>query len=180
MKQADLLRLLPAVYQQTAAPGSPLMALLAVMEGMHAPSEVVIGRLGSYFDPYQTPDEFVPFLAGWVDLARFLTPVAEGEAQFAAGMGRLRELMASAAYLSSWRGTAKGLLRFLEIATGIAGFVVEEQVMGADNRPRPFHIRIVAPQVAQLHQSLIERIIEAEKPAYVTYELEWRQEAGRG
>jgi phage tail-like protein len=185
MKQADLLRLLPAVFQQTAAPGSPLVALLAVMEAMHAPSEVVIGRLGSYFDPYQTPDEFVPFLAGWVDLTRFLSPLPGGEAHFPTGFGRLRELMASAAYLSSWRGTARGLLRFLEIATGVPGFVVDEQVMGPDNRPRPFHIRIVAPQAAQSHQSLIERIIESEKPAYVTYELEFArleqtQEADRG
>jgi phage tail-like protein len=173
MKQADLLRLLPAVYQQTAAPASPLLALLAVMETMHAPSEVVIGRLGTYFDPYQTPDDFVPFLAGWVDLARFLTPLPTGESHFPTGLGRLRELIASAAYLSNWRGTASGLLRFLELATGVSGFVVDEQVIGPDNRPRPFHIRILAPPAAQPHQPLIERIIESEKPAYVTYELEF-------
>jgi phage tail-like protein len=173
MKQADLLRLLPAVYQQTAAPASPLMALLAVMEVMHAPSEAIIGRLGSYFDPYQTPDDFVPFLAGWVDLARFLTPLPTGQNHFPAGLGRLRELIAAAADLSNWRGTARGLLRFLELATGVSGFVVDEQVIGPDNRPRPFHIRILAPPAAQPYQPLIERIIESEKPAYVTYELQF-------
>ena len=39
--------------------------------------------------------------------------------------------------------------------------------------PRRFHIRIQAPADAAAHIALIERIVEQEKPAYVSYELEF-------
>jgi hypothetical protein len=83
-------------------------------------------------------------------------------------------LLAAAAYLSQWRGTARGLILFLEIATGTRGFEISEQIAGPDGRPQPFHIRIRAPEAVRLHRVLIERIIESEKPAYVTYELEFK------
>jgi hypothetical protein len=86
-------------------------------------------------------------------------------------LGRLRELIAQAAFLSQWRGTSRGLLRFLEAATGVQGFAIDEQVPGPDGLPRPFHLRVRAPQTTKPYSVLIERIIEIEKPAYVTYEL---------
>ncbi|HVR84197.1 MAG TPA: hypothetical protein VMU54_07800, partial [Planctomycetota bacterium] len=89
------------------------------------------------------------------------------------GLGRLRELVAGAAYLSQWRGTWRGLGRFLEIATGVSGFTVEESVAGTDGELIPFHIRIGVPRNARVHRTLIERIITLEKPAYVTFELDF-------
>ena len=89
------------------------------------------------------------------------------------GLGRLRELIAWAAYLSQRRGTRQGLLKFLEVATGIPGFAVDEDVKGADGRTIPFHLRVRAPKAARTHRSLVERIITLEKPAYVTYELDF-------
>jgi hypothetical protein len=83
----------------------------------------------------------------------------------------LRELIAAAAFLSQWRGTAKGLLRFLETATGVEGFEIEEHARDANGQPQPFHILVRAPAEAERYRGLVERIIEAEKPAYVTYEL---------
>jgi hypothetical protein len=85
--------------------------------------------------------------------------------------GRLRELIAAAAHLSSWRGTAYGLVRFLEIATGAHGFRLEETVVGKNGSPVPFHVRAVAPESATEQRELIERIVKLEKPAYVTWEL---------
>jgi hypothetical protein len=41
--------------------------------------------------------------------------------------------------------------------------------------PRPFFIVVRAPAEARRHQALIERIVEQEKPAYVTYQLIFRQ-----
>jgi hypothetical protein len=41
------------------------------------------------------------------------------------------------------------------------------------NQIRPFHIRVVGPAEAAVYQPLVERIIELEKPAYVTYELQF-------
>ena len=177
MKRNEIEHLLPGIFQRTAQDSTPLFALLEVMEALPAPDEAVLDQLDAFFDPYRTPDAFVPFLASWVDLERLLLEVPEefnasASPSLPSGIGRLRELVAAATFLAQWRGTAKGLLRFLETATGVQGFVIEEQVLGSDGQPKPFHIRVRAPQEAAPYRVMIERIIESEKPAYVTYELQ--------
>jgi len=182
MKQSEIAQLLPGIFQRTlhagGPAGGPLATLLGVMEALHAPSEAVLARVHAVFDPYETPDQFVPFLAGWLDLEQLL--VQSGGQQTAltvsplpSGLGRLRELIVAAAYLSQWRGTARGLLKFLETATGHRGFEIDEQVPGVGGQPRPFHLSIHAPKETLPYQVLITRIIELEKPAYVTYNLEF-------
>jgi phage tail-like protein len=178
MKQSEIAHLLPGIFQRTQRPGSPLYALLTVMETLHAPSEQVLAHLDSYFDPYRAPDNFVPFLAGWVDLEQLLIESPGERAMTAAaplpsGMGRLRDLVSTAAYLSKWRGTGKGLLRFLETATGVKGFAIEEQVPDGNGQARPFHIRIWAPKETAPYRAMLEKIVEIEKPAYVTCDLEF-------
>ena len=189
MQRTSIERLLPEVFRATLAEGSPLGAVLDVMAGMHAPDERVLDSLDGYFDPARTEDRFVPMLARWVDLERLFVrsaaPGAKGGASprpgepattgepIATGTGRLRELVARAAFLSQWRGTRTGLVAFLETATGASGFTIDEAVLGADQRSRPFHIRVHAPSTVEIHRALIERIIKFEKPAYVTYELDF-------
>lgn len=165
MRSPDIQRLLPGVFQRAVQPASPLAALLAVMEALHAPSEAVLAQLESHFDPRRAPDRFVPFLARWVGMDLPVTT----------GLGRLRELVAAAVEISRWRGTARGLLLFLTTATGRTDFEVDESVPGSDGRPRPFHVRVRAPAEVSAHRLLLERIIEREKPAYVTYELHFVQ-----
>jgi len=171
--------MLPEVFQRTLEIGTPLDALLEVMEQLHAPSEDVLSELEMFFDPRRTADRFVPFLARWVDLERVLLRpaphyygVANIESPMQSGMGRLRELVASAAYLSMWRGTVTGILRFLEEATGVGGFSVDEHVPG-----RPFHVRFAGPAEAQPYSAMLTRIIDMEKPAYVTFELTFAEAA---
>ena len=175
MKRSEIEQLLPEVFQRTLHPRTPLFVLLEVMEALQTPSEEVLERLDAFFDPYRTPDAFVPYLAGWMDLDELLVIASEERASAAAtfpeGMGRLRELIAAAAFLSRWRGTADGLRRFLQTATGTRGFAVEERAPGSDGQPRPFHLLIRAPAETERVRGLIERIVEMEKPAYVTYEL---------
>lgn len=174
MKTTQIKKLLPWVYQRTAKPGSPLLALLEVMHDLHAPIEETLGRLDSLFDPRRAPDTFVPYLAGWVDLGVLLDVSRSGQGSavtLSTGLGRLRELVASAARLSEWRGTRRGLQLFLEIATGSKGFIIDEQVAASEGEVKPFHLRVTAPAELLVHRSLIERIIELEKPAYVTYEV---------
>jgi phage tail-like protein len=168
MKRADIERLLPTVFRDTLPyPGNPLEDFLAVMEDLHAPAEAILKDIARFFDPYETPDRFVPYLATWVDLERLLyeTPYARTPSPWPSGNGRLRELIAAAAYLSEWRGTSKGLLRFLEVATGMTGFGVTENPDG-----RPFHVHFQLPPGHERYRDLIKRIIEQEKPAYVTYD----------
>jgi phage tail-like protein len=181
MKREEIESLLPQVFQRTLRPGSPLNALLEVMEMLHTPAETVLSKLESYFNAYSTPDIFVPYLAGWVDLDRFYPfysaqpeDLQQSTDPISSGTGQLRELIAAAAYLSQWRGTAKGLKLFLETATGMKGFELVENVDSKESRLRPFHICITAPADAKEHVALIERIVEQEKPAYVTYELKFK------
>jgi len=177
-KRQQIIDLLPDIFRRTLNDDAdnPLVALIDVMAGLQAPSDMILGQLDVFFDPYRTPNRFVPYLAGWVDLAPLWIDEPDrlkaGEVPpFPSGMGRLRELIAAAAFLSQWRGTERGLLTFLEIATGISGFTIDQTVSGDDGQPIPFHIRVNIPAAAQPYMTLIDRVVRIEKPAYVTYDL---------
>lgn len=188
MRRAAIERLLPDVFQRALGSegsardtaGSPLAAVLDVMEHQHAPAEDALRRLPDVFDPRLADERFLTMLAHWVDLAR-LNPQRSGDVDldwrrqsWPIATDRLRELIANAADLSQRRGTASGLLRFLEIATGASPYAIEERVAGEGGVPIPYHVRLVAPRAAQPLTELIARIVEEEKPAYVTWELAFR------
>lgn len=187
MKRSAIERLLPEIFRRTLRSEAPLGAVLDLMEGLHAPSERALSRLGGILDARASDEDFVPYLACWLDLDRLFDQAPEdGEVASArrhsisTGTGRLRELISSAPYLSQWRGTARGLIRFLEVASGVGGFTIDEAVPDAQGVPRPFHIRVKAPASVALHRNLIERIIRLEKPAYVSYELSFEERTREG
>lgn len=162
MLPSEIERLLPGVFQRTLGEeGSPLAALIQAMGALHEPSERALESLDANFDPRRTDQRFVPLLARWMDL----------ELALPAGPGRLRELTAAAFQLAQWRGTSRGLVRFLEIATGETGFRVDERVPDARGGARPFHVRITMPAAVADRRAFLEQIIEREKPAYVTFEI---------
>jgi phage tail-like protein len=166
MRRSATERLLPAAYQQAAGAGSVLAALLDVMEGMHEPSERVLEDVPELFSPYRTRDDLVPFLVGWVAADQLAPWSRTGERRPpAVPTGRLRNLVAAGAVTAQWRGTAEGLQAVLETATGLAGFAVEEPP------DQPFHIVVRAPAAALPQLTLIEHIVEVEKPAAVSYEV---------
>lgn len=169
MKQKDIKRILPGIFQQTVKDGSPISSFLNVMEYLHADPEKILDNLDSIFDPLRTKDEFVSFLAYWVDLDWI---IKTGNSEQSIKISNLRQLISHAWYLSKWRGTAKGLLMFLEIATGIKGFEINEQVKNSSQEIIPFHIRIMIPKEAEIMLHTIEKIIEREKPAYVTASID--------
>jgi phage tail-like protein len=191
MDSAAIAALLPGIFQAALHPAAAgviepdrrLAALLGVMETLQAPVEDVLDGLHHHLDPRQTPPRFVPYLAGWVDLDWLLlgTPgqASSTSMPLASGMGNLRELVAAAVETARWRGTARGLLRFLDTVTGVPGFDVLENVSGDPPTPRPFHLRVLAPQAAEPYRLLIERVLIAEKPAYTTYELVFVTGRGR-
>lgn len=150
MRRASIERLLPAVYQRAATPGTVLSALLDAMEKLHAPTEDALAAVEDLFHPYRTPDRLLPFLARWVAVDDAL-PV-----------DRLRDLVAHAAGLAQRRGTAAGLRAFLDIATGVPGFAIEEPP------DRPFHVVVRVPPAAAHQIELVRRIVALEKPAATT------------
>lgn len=172
-----LARLLPEVFQETIAPGGLLGGLLAVMAALQEPCERQLAGLDAVFDPRRSSDAFVPFIARWVHFDHLHDDRrrrAGAQQACLDSIGHLRELVADAAYLAQWRGTARGLTRFLAIATGMGGFRIEEGVrVAGEDAPRPFHLRVVAPAAAARQADLVHKVIRMGKPAHVTYDLEF-------
>jgi phage tail-like protein len=175
-------RTLPAQWEQDPPPGkqalhSVLGSFLAVMEQMHQPAEDTLEHLEVNFSPLQAPESWLPFLAGWLDLDRFLKQDEQGAWKFPGGSPRLRQLIMEAVSLDQERGTSTGLQRFLVIATGIGGI----QITPAAGRP--YHIIITCPapdyQAYGMSQvefyNWLEELVAAEKPAYVTCEVKVRE-----
>ena len=54
----------------------------------------------------------------------------------------------------------------------MSGFEIDETPADGGNR-RAFHIVVRAPQEAADHRALVRRIVDVEKPAYVTYDLQF-------
>lgn len=156
MRHEDIARLLPAVYQSAARPGSVLVALLDVMEGMHAPTERRLAAVDELFAAYRAPEAFLPFL---------LRCVAMDHVGRSLPTGRQRDLVARAGDLARRRGTAGGLCALLETVTGVPGFAVEEP---AD---RPFHAVVRVPDAARDQLPLIRLVVQQEKPAAVTVSI---------
>lgn len=176
MKREAIIERLPDVFKQAAAgEQNPLGSLLGVMEELHERDEDILANFGRYVDPRRTTDEFVPYLAAWVDYAWLLldppdNPYSAVQRPFTGGVGRLRELVAWAAAESKWRGTSAGLVRMLERATGVQGYRVEETVRDKEGRVLPFCIRVIAPREAERYLDVVRRIVEHEKPAHVIAE----------
>jgi phage tail-like protein len=170
MKADDIARLLPAVFRNALDTDTVLSALLTVMERLHAPVEQLLGDVDATYDSRRAPDAFVSMLARWVDLERVDDTSADQSSHLSDDIpvGRLRELVARSFELSQWRGTSRGLVQFLETATGVSGFVIEEP--GPADPASAFHLRVHIPIAASSQARLIERIVNSEKPAYTTWE----------
>ena len=171
-----LIHLLPAVYQRTLQdpklPNRILLALLDVITELQSPDQEMLAELDTYFDRYQAPDAFVPLLACWLDLDWLYThlPARLDEAALPENshleIGRLRELIAAATRFARLRGTAQGLLDFMETATGVHGLAVNDHVPG-----RSFHLQVWVPPQGEPQRALLARMLRVLKPAYTTAEL---------
>lgn len=171
MNRAVVLALLPDVMRRADAAGTPLAALIDVFVECLQPVDATLRAVHETFDARRARAPFVGMLAEWVDLGALLVdvdaPTVGRTRTLAAGHGRLRELTLAAASLAETRGTLEGLRRFLELATGVRGFAV------AEPDTRPFWIEVRAPLAAAPQRALIERILAAEKPAFVQCTLEF-------
>ncbi|WAH95500.1 phage tail protein [Arthrobacter sp. MMS18-M83] len=166
LRNSPMLKVLPEIYQVAAETSTPLQALIAVAEDMQQPVRDVLDRIHTVPDPGRSPSSFIPFLSRWVDLDWLTLPGPESVDSTAAGVpvARQRDLIACAASLSARRGTVDGLTRFLQLATGIAGF-------GVESVPGEFHIKVLVPAAAAGQVELIRRIVKGIKPAHVTDEI---------
>ena len=192
-KAEQIARLLPGVLRRTRTPTRDdlLSVLLSEMAALQLDREKVLEELDSFYDPERAPLDSLVYLAYWMDLEPLIAPgqppglvwrrrndweTLLQQEWFPTGLERLRALVAAAVPLLKQRGTPRGLQRFLETATGVPGFEVIEST------ERPFHIRVVCPAEAKQYIGFVRRIIEFQKPAYLTYKLiePADTESGRG
>ena len=170
--------LLPRVMREMVAESPATQGLLTAMAEQLTPVEDHLADEERFFTPRSGRGRDVRMLAGWVHFGHLLDEPQDGscdnnhDVDYAAGLGCLRELTAQAVSLAQVRGTAAGFIRYCEIATGLAGFHVHE----SDDPEQPFHIIVSAPRQAQPFRSLLERIMHAEMPAWVTSRLEFNSE----
>lgn len=179
MNHSEIQALLPDVFQQTLDDRNNneetiLAILIDSMHLLHADTELQLQTIEDFFNPCRTPQEkFIEYLGYWTDLRR-LWPDDSGSdnSDINAFISRdcLQELILSAAYLSQWRGTQKGLCQFLKIATGSNKISIKDGV-NKQGHEQDFHFLVVIPENQKHQLRLIKTIVEQEKPVYISYEI---------
>lgn len=111
----DLLRRLPQVFSRDPAEADFLRRYLAIPEGLFRDLDLKASYRQLLLDPYATPAELLPWLAGFTGL------VLDQRWPEAAR----RDLVAQCTWLFRYRGTVAGLKRFLEIYLGSPVTLIE-------------------------------------------------------
>ncbi len=183
MERSEIQALLPGVFLQTLATEeaqesdkSVLSLLIDIMHCLHTDIEEQLSSVEDYFNPCRTPrEEFVDYLGHWTDLDRLWTNKSSSNwfvNRELIAQDCLQELIASAAYLSQWRGTKKGLCHFLNIATGSNNISIQENINNK-GEPQAFHFLVLIAENQKQQLKLIKTIIEQEKPVYISYEIKF-------
>ncbi|MFE3766947.1 phage tail protein [Streptomyces sp. NPDC059104] len=164
--------LLPAVYQEDEF----AQRFTAGLDDVLAPVISTLDCLEHYLDPALAPDDFLPWLAGWlgVELGGHLGP------------DRRRLLLAAAGDLYRRRGTAGGLRDHLELAFGGRAEVGDGTAVTVRTAPstaagtegaaadgHPVLTVRITPGVA-VDPAVVERFVAAAKPAHVPHTVEVR------
>lgn len=177
------LEFLPGIYQNDNGAGRGFLeGFLWSFQQVFTDIEDRLDDLARYFHPYETPAEFLPWLASWLALAldqEWPEP-------------KKRILVRHAVQLYKLRGTVRGLKLFLEIFTGVEPEIYENQwpfdgfqvgltaTTGVDTvlihpveRAHCFTVSLPM-SLAETSIDLIRKIhaiIRAERPAHTNYYL---------
>ena len=152
MEDSRYLQYLPGIYHTDF-----MRRFLAIFESVLTPIEWNVDNFDLYLNPETTPDGFLPWLANWFSIS--FDPSWSVEQQ--------RELLQEAHDLYARRGTHWALTRILEIFTKVKPEIAD---LGTDDDPFMFNVKIPLKE-ADVNKSLIERIIDANKPAHANYKL---------
>ena len=159
--RSSYLKFLPAIYSNDDFLGR----FLLIFETILSPLDRTIDNLHYYFDAGVAPAEVLPWLASWLGL---VLDERWPEAQ-------RRALIRAAVELYKWRGTRRGLADFIQLYTGHTPEIVELGVgksrISEDEAFR-FIVRLRVPDPAAIDRTVIEAIVDAEKPAHAGYALE--------
>jgi phage tail-like protein len=152
-RSSHLLAYLPGIYH------TDFMArFLALFESILTPIEWNVDNLDLFLSPSTAPIGFLPWLANWYGIV-FDSTWSENQR---------RTLLKEASQIYARRGTRWALSRVLEIYTGHAPQITE---FSDQRNPFTFAVKLTLRD-NKVNKELIERIIDANKPAHTTYVLE--------
>ncbi|PDW02679.1 FHA domain-containing protein [Candidatus Viridilinea mediisalina] len=146
---------LPAIYHENDFLGR----FLLIIEAMWEPLEQRQDHIAMYFNPRTCPPTMLQYLSTWLDLP--LNPFWPEPLK--------RLLLAEALDLMRWRGTRYGLVRLIELVTGLTPEITTEP-----QQPLVMRVRITVPDNNGVDRDLIETLIKSYKPAHIGYILELR------
>lgn len=183
--RSDLLRRLPAIYAEEAPPPAfrapyedrPFFErYLRGFDDMAEPMRAMLSNLAQRFDPDEASADLLPWLSTWVSLA-----LDENWPQL-----KRRRLIKEAVELYRWRGTRRGLARYLELYTGLTPEINDKPFTGmrlgrdallgrattlGDVPPHTFVLTLTVSKPGQVNAQTVHEIIQANKPAHTAYEL---------
>lgn len=193
-KVSKYLQDLPSIYQGGKEDTSTFLGrflkafekmLSGIDDGVKVDDEFIEGieekldGIHNYFDPFNTPPEFLPWLAGWVALT-----LKEGKDW---DEKKKRELIAEIVPLYKKRGTKEGLEKYLKIYVGKGLRIIDElgpfqigisSKVGIDTimgelQPYFFIVDVTLPvpdpKAMSEKKKAIDNLIETEKPAHTYY-----------
>jgi phage tail-like protein len=166
------LRYLPAIFSRDDFMGR----FLRIFESVLDPVDRQIDHLEHYFDPDLVPNDFLPWLASWLDIT------------LDDGWPRERKvaLIRAAPELHRWRGTRRGLREQLRLYLGIEPEIEEtagglrlgpstqlgfRTTLGESGPRHHFTVTLRTPDHAALDFNHVAALIDAQKPAHCTYTL---------
>ncbi|MBD2449048.1 phage tail protein [Nostoc sp. FACHB-152] len=173
---------LPAILQKDAFISKFLLAFENILSGVEAtPSqkqiitantqnvtglEEIVDNIHLYFNPQQTPEEFLPWLAGWVALSLRDDWALDFKKAFIQQIVRLYRL----------RGTKQGLIEILQIYLENSGFGNSVEIFDEfDYFPNYFQVQLTLkdrdPDKYWRQAKIAKAIIDQEKPAHTFYTL---------
>jgi len=188
VSRKSYIRYLPGVFQRVSfSEHHFLREYLWIFQHIFKSIEDKLDRLHLYFDPHETPAEFLPWLASWV--AFRIDPNWPEQ--------KKRHLIKKAIELYKIRGTVKGLKVFLSIFTGVEPEIIENQwpfkgfrigvhsTIGVDTVILP-PVQLAHCFIVQIPKAFkevtddvvirIHDIIMSEKPAHTMYFLRFKAE----
>jgi phage tail-like protein len=126
--------------------------------------EESIAQLPTYFDPAQTPEEFLPWLAGWLAFAL----------RADLDKAKHRQFIAQLPELYRWRGTPRSLLAIVKTFTNR-----DATITLSATTPLCFQVNIdLSDLVKSTQQTEFDRVlaiahalVRRERPAHTCYEL---------
>lgn len=154
-ERVRILGLLPEVLRRAEAVDPIFQGLVLAMSDMRSPIVAHLDALHDRFDPDRATPGALLAMSRWLGIPDGHPIDARARAA----------LVREAIELARWRGTRSGLLRYLELALGVAGCEVRDD-------EHPFHLVVRIPSELERERKRITHIVAHQKPAHLTFTIE--------